>query len=42
MAAWGVMEQADAGYVIVGLLGPNLDLVLRTLKLLPLDVMLGQ
>ena len=27
MAAWDVMEQAAMGYVIVGLLGHNLDLV---------------
>ena len=29
------------GYVIVGLLGHNLDLVVRQLYLLPHDVMLG-
>ena len=29
------------GYVIIGLLGHNLDLVVRQLNLLPHDVMLG-
>ena len=29
MAAWDIMEQAGMGYVIVGLLGHNLDLVVR-------------
>ena len=41
MAAWGNMEQAGADYVCRPL-RPYLDLVLRTLNLLPLDVMLGQ
>ena len=42
MAAWGITEHIGAGYVICRPLRPYLDLVLRTLNLLPLDEMLGQ
>ena len=41
VAAWGIMEQAGA-IMLSSPLRPYLDLVLRTLNLLPLDVMLVQ
>ena len=43
VAAWGITEQAGAVLLCYCRpLRPYLDLVLRELKLLPLDVMLGQ
>ena len=41
MAAWGRLGTGWLGYVIVGLLGHNLDLVVRQLYLLMHVVMLG-
>ena len=38
----GITEQAGIGLSYCRPLRPYLDLVLRTLNLLPLDVMLGQ
>ena len=43
VAAWGITEQAGADLLCYCRpLRPYLDLVLRELILLPLDVMLGQ